>query len=542
MSTKSGKKGGKGARKSPPQSISGIQHTPNRFDALLAEDDAASPAETIPTCLQTAYNILRDEKNCLEDAREAYRTAIKQLGFNNANDLILIKASPSELDSIYCITTKGRILLKQALDVYFAKSEDQTEPNLLIQARKLAPDFRNSGLPDQAGRPSSHSSCALSFHGEEDDIFSTESITSNVTGGQSTLRNGKGSYISTVYRKQQPLELTSKTAAARERHLKLLSTTLIEHVGGSLRGSPSTIQFANLLAGTASKEGLPLMDVLKAVHTLKLTTSSKKERLEITQLLGPPEAVSHENRRGLEAYSQLVSRHPWSQSIAQVLKHLSYQKTLLKGSLFTFSPSRIECWKDHIDEFGVLVTSKIHLAMTSHPDDSTARQGHIVMRALFLKMIYVLISNAFANDDPSVLGGDNFDHQWRAHVERPSKFVYPTEFSVVEWESCLKLSGFSCPKPNCGLLGFTEGFCTYQETVSIKKDGLEARRKEAKDKLYSLPSTQALDQKDRGAAFNRAHGHLNDNSKTHSPKSKEEILTTMFKNQGSIKLPYNITP
>jgi hypothetical protein len=67
------------------------------------------------------------------------------------------------------------------------------------------------------------------------------------------------------------------------------------------------------------------MDVLKAVHTLKLTTSSKKERLEVTQLVGLPEAISHENRRGLEAYSQLVSRHPWSQSIAQVLKHLSYQ-------------------------------------------------------------------------------------------------------------------------------------------------------------------------------------------------------------------------
>jgi hypothetical protein len=111
-----------------------------------------------------------------------------------------------------------------------------------------------------------------------------------------------------------------------------------------------------------------------------------------------------------------------------------------------------------------LVTSKILLAMTSHPDDSTARQGcegHIVMRALFIKMIYVLTSNAFANDDPSVLGGDNFDHQGRAHVEHPSKFVYPTEFSVGEWESCLKLSGFSCSKPNCDLLGFTEGFCTY---------------------------------------------------------------------------------
>jgi hypothetical protein len=137
MSTKSGKKSGKGARKSSPQSTSGIQHTLNQFDALLAEDDAASLAETIPTCLQTAYNILRDEKNCLEDAREAYGTAIKQLGFDNANDLLLIKASPSELDRIYC-TLQQRAAYSSSKLWTFVSLSQRTRPNSIFLP-KLGP-------------------------------------------------------------------------------------------------------------------------------------------------------------------------------------------------------------------------------------------------------------------------------------------------------------------------------------------------------------------------------------------------------------------
>jgi hypothetical protein len=200
----------------------------------------------------------------------------------------------------------------------------------------------------------------------------------------------------------------------------------------------------------SSKEGLPMFDIIGAMHVVRTVKRGLQYEVESSFQFGP------NGEFGKERCSlQDEARNILPRSRSQFEPFMREQKELLWNS----DQSNEDQAKTAkiLSKFEAKMKRRIEVVM-GRVGSSSEMSQHITLWSILLQYLIVTWNGAMIRDKPKYLLRD-LDHRWEREFQDKCSFANGTSAQPIE--DSLKFLQYRCPNPKCGALGMCAEICCF---------------------------------------------------------------------------------